>query len=179
MGWAPRLSFAAPGRAGWTSYTGGNHVMDVAFDPAGRLWAVGSGEAVRWDLSTGAYIKYTTQDGLTDNWVLTVAVARDGAVWFGTAGRGVSRFDGVMWKKYTAKNGLAGNIVYAIAVGLNGSVWFGTEHGVSRYDGKSWKTYTVRDGLADDMVVAIAVDPGGSLWFGTYRGGVSRFLPRR
>ncbi|MCK5381246.1 MAG: T9SS type A sorting domain-containing protein, partial [Candidatus Latescibacteria bacterium] len=36
---------------------------------------------------------YTIEDGLANNWVKCIAVAPDGAVWFGTP-RGVSRFVG-------------------------------------------------------------------------------------
>ena len=63
---------------------------DVAFDRDGNLWSAGSGGAVRWDPTDGTYTKYTVDDGLADNQVWFIAVAPDGALWFGTVG-GVSR----------------------------------------------------------------------------------------
>jgi signal transduction histidine kinase/ligand-binding sensor domain-containing protein len=93
----------------------------------------------------------------------------------GTAGGGVSRFDGQSWKTYTAADGLASDFVQAIALDLQGALWVGTAGGgVSRFDGQSWKTYTAADGLASDFVVSAITDNAGRLWFGTWSG-VSRF----
>lgn len=66
-------------------------MTDIAFDHDGYLWAVGSGGVVRWDPTGRTYTKYTTHNGLADNTVLSIAVAPDGALWFGTTS-GVSRF---------------------------------------------------------------------------------------
>ncbi len=150
----------------------------------------------------GAWAGYTTGDGLADLWVSAIAVAPDGAVWFGTEG-GVSRFDGKKWTTYRVadgsvpangslsrvsahrhaaellprgSDGLTNNTVHAIAVAADGALWVGTDGGVSRFDGKNWTTYTPADGLASHVVTAIAVAPDGALWFGT-RSGASRYLP--
>jgi streptogramin lyase len=63
----------------------------MAFDRDGNLWAVGPGGVVRWDPTNGSYTKYTVDDGLADNAVSSIAVAPDGALWFGTDG-GVSLY---------------------------------------------------------------------------------------
>ena len=117
---------------------------------------------------------YTAADGLAGNFVRSIAVASDGALWFGTEG-GVSRFDGQTWTTYTAADGLADNNVTSIVVAPDGALWFGTEGAVSRFDGETWTTYATDDGLADNSVWSIAVAPDGALWFGTWGGGVSRF----
>ncbi len=62
-----------------------------------------------------------------------IAVALDGAVWFGTDGYGASRFDGKTWTTYTTANGLISNTIRAIAVTKDGALWFATNSGVSRY----------------------------------------------
>jgi hypothetical protein len=160
----------------WASYTNANFVVDLAFDADGGLWAVGSGGAVRWDLGGGTYTKYTVEQGLASNWLNAVAVAPDGAVWFGSEGGGVSRFDGDTWTTYTQADGLASNDVNAVAVAPDGAVWFSTDGGASRFDGKAWTTYTLADGLASDTVGSIAIAPDGAVWFAT-SGGVSRYQP--
>lgn len=102
------------------------------------------------------------------NYVFSTLVARDGTVWAGTWGGGVSRFDGKAWSNVTSADGLAGNIVYSIAQDAEGALWFGTNSGVSRYDGKTWQTLNRTDGLADDHVYAIAADiASGEVWAGT------------
>jgi len=165
---------------GWTSYTNGNFVKDLAFDASGALWAVGSGGAVRWDLERGTYTKYTVDQGLASNDVTAVAAAPDGAIWFGTHGSGASRFDGQAWATYAQADGLPFDKVRSVAVAPDGAVWFSTygasrfEGGVSRFDGQAWTTYTLADGLAGNAVWSITFTSDGAAWFGTGFG-ASRF----
>jgi len=104
------------------------------------------------------------------NYVFSLIVAQDQAVWAGTWGGGVSRFDGRKWTNFTVKDGLAGDIVYAIAQDAKGVFWFGTNAGITRYDGKTWTSLDTRTGLLDNNVYAIAVAPNGDIWAGTRRG---------
>jgi ligand-binding sensor domain-containing protein len=102
---------------------------------------------------------------------------RDGALWVGTWGGGVARFDGRKFENHTADEGLAGNVVYSIAQGPDGALWFGTNHGLSRYDGTRWINYAKADGLKGDDVYAVAVDPDHMVWVGQ-KGAVTRLAPR-
>ena len=124
-----------------------------------------------------SWTTYRSGDGLANDRVEAIAVAPDGALWFGTYGGGASRFDGENWTTYTTEDGLAHNDVYAITVAPDGALWFGTYGGgVSRFDGESWLTYTTKDGLPDNIVKAIEVAPDGTLWFGT-KCGLARYTP--
>jgi sugar lactone lactonase YvrE len=120
------------------------------------------------------WTSYTVDDGLADNDVMSIAMAPDGVLWFGTWGGGVSRFDGQTWTTYTTDDGLPYDLVRYIAVAPDGALWVGTSGGVSHFDGHIWTTYTTDDGLAYDLVRSIAVAPDGVVWVGT-RHGVSRF----
>lgn len=162
--------------AGWTSYTNanlGNHA--VALDSNGDLWTGSDGGAVHWNLKAGSYIKYAVENGLAFNNITSLGLARDGAVWFGTDGYGVSRFDGKTWKTYTQADGLASNSVHTIAAASDGMVWLGTSSGVSSFDGRAFKTYTKADGVADDLIWSMAIAPDGAVWVGTGGAGVSHF----
>jgi ligand-binding sensor domain-containing protein len=94
-------------------------------------------------------------------------------MWFGTPGRGVSRFDGTNWQTFTEKDGLGDNYILSIFADDRGNVWFGSGEGVTRYDGTTWRTFTSQDGLADDEIRCIFQDNRGFLWFGTFTGGLS------
>lgn len=104
------------------------------------------------------------------SYVFAIHVAPDGAVWAGTWGGGVARWDGKAWKNFSTADGLAGNIVYSIAQDADGALWFGTDRGVSRWDGKTWRNLGTQDGLLADHVYALAATPGGDVWAGTRRG---------
>lgn len=150
----------------WKSWThadglGGANPADLPASPN-----TGLGTRSRHDLAT-------MTEGLptyNPSYVFSILAAPDGAIWAGTWGGGVSRFDGKRWNNLTSRDGLAGNIVYAIARGADGVFWFGTDKGVSRYDGKRWQTLDKASGLLDNHVYALAITPNGSVWAGTRRG---------
>ena len=117
---------------------------------------------------------FTTSNGLTNNKVQKGCIDKNGNLWFGTYGGGVSRYDGRSFTNYTNVHGLVNNNVMSTFEDKNGNLWFGTwGGGVSRYDGKSFRRYTTAHGLAGDLVWAIIEDKTGNIWFGTDRG-VSR-----
>jgi serine phosphatase RsbU (regulator of sigma subunit)/sugar lactone lactonase YvrE len=130
------------------------------------------------------FISFTTDDGLAHNNVLCIAVDREGNLWFGTYGGGVSRYDahrpdGEQFVTFTTDHGLGHNEVTAIVRDREGYLWFGTMGGgVSRYDGEQFVTFTTQDGLASDIVVFVLADWDGNVWFGTMEG-VSRYDAHR
>jgi ligand-binding sensor domain-containing protein len=126
----------------------------------------GLGTRSRHDLSVGGEGPAT----YNPNYVFAMLAARDGGIWAGTWGGGVSRWDGQRWTNLSRKDGLPGNIVYSLAQDTEGHVWMGTNHGVARWDGKAFKTWGKADGLLDEHVYAVAAAPGGDVWVGTKRG---------
>ena len=96
-------------------------VRDMVFDQEGNLWMVGYGGAAKLNSSRSTHTKYTTDDGLAWNDVWSVAVAPDGAVWFGTMRHGASRFDGEGWTTFTTQDGLLDDSVRCIGVGPDGA----------------------------------------------------------
>jgi ligand-binding sensor domain-containing protein len=118
----------------------------------------------------------TSNSGLPNNFVLSIAIDAQGNKWFAT-GSGLSRFDGSNWTTYnTSNSGLANNDVWYVTIDALNTKWLGTYGGgVNSFDGTSWTTYnTSNSGLANNIVTAIAIDALGAKWFGT-DGGVSRF----
>jgi ligand-binding sensor domain-containing protein len=185
----------------WKSYTArdgllSNLVYSAAMDREGRLWfgCKGPNGAARFDGDNWRI--FTSEScGLGPGHVWDVAVDEGGNVWFGTAGGGLSVFDGKSWKTFTMKDGLAGNHVYAVKAAPRGKIWCGCapmpdtivrEGGVSVFDGNRFENFTsnfvqgqrVGGGnseLCDNRVYSIARDPRGRVWFGTKGGGISRF----
>jgi len=148
---------------GWRHQDGLGAPNDANLPPSANT---GLGTRSRHDLdpTTGGSPTYNP------GYVFSILAAPDGAVWAGTWGGGVGRFDGHRWRNYTTRDGLAGNIVYSMAREPSGALWFGTDAGVTRYDGATWRSLGARDGLLDRNVYAIAVAPDGDVWAGTRRG---------
>jgi signal transduction histidine kinase/streptogramin lyase len=113
---------------------------------------------------------YTQADGLAQNSVYAVHVARDATVWAATLNGGVSKLSGGKFTTYTIENGLASNTVESILNDTNGTMWFATSGGLSRFAKEKWQTFTVRDGLPSNQVICLFEDSSGVLWIGTAAG---------
>ena len=128
-----------------------------------------------------SFTTYTTAQGLADNVVSSIAEDKNGSLWFGTNGGGVSRYEKTgeqpgSFTNFTIAQGLVNNNIFSITPDASGNLWFGEYGGgVSRYDGKSFIAYTTLQGLASNNVLSIAEDKTGNLWFGTQGGGISRY----
>jgi ligand-binding sensor domain-containing protein len=73
---------------------------------------------------------WTTEDGLPQNSILSIAQTRDGYLWVGTWG-GLARFDGVRFTVFDRGNtpALKNNYIYALYEDREGSLWIGTGGG--------------------------------------------------
>lgn len=111
------------------------------------------------------------------NYVVSIEVDRDGNVWAGTWGGGLSRFDGKKWTSYTTTEGLPGNHVFMLHVDRQGRLWIGTNNGLTTWqEGKFTKRMTTEDGLFANNIFAMATGVKGDLWIGSF-GGVSHLRP--
>ncbi|MFH1320124.1 MAG: two-component regulator propeller domain-containing protein, partial [Bacteroidota bacterium] len=121
---------------------------------------------------------YSVEDGLSQVQVLTIIQDSKGYLWFGTAGGGVNKFDGINFTSFTANEGLCNNSVNSIIEDSKGNLWFGTNGGgVSKFDGNNFinynkKEYIIKYGLLDNTVWSILEDSKGNIWFGN-SGGLS------
>jgi len=108
------------------------------------------------------------------NYIVALLADRDGIVWAGTWGGGLSRFDGKEWKVYTMSDGgLPGNHVFMLHEDQDGKLWIGTNNGLARMDGGNFTRFTTADGLFNNRVFAMATADDGSRWVGSF-GGVAR-----
>ncbi len=122
----------------------------------------------------GHFTNFDTEQGLALSNITCVYVDRQGKVWFGTHGGGVSFYDGKKFTSFTTKNGLIHNSVWAIIEDSKGNFWFGTfGGGVSKYDGTKFTNYTTENGLVNNTIWTIAEDDNGKIWFGTFGNGIS------
>jgi ligand-binding sensor domain-containing protein/signal transduction histidine kinase len=125
------------------------------------------------------FTNYSLEQGLLSNNITSGIIDKNGNLWFGTDGAGVSKFDGKGFTNYTSANGLPSNEVSCIMADKDDNIWFGTlGGGASKYDGKRFTNYSKKDGLAGDGILCIIQDRAGKIWFcsaGDNDGGISVF----
>lgn len=107
------------------------------------------------------------------NYIISMQIDRDGAVWCGTWGGGLARFDGKTWRNYTMSDGLPGNHIFMLHYDQDGILWIGTNNGVARFDGSKFTILTTADGLFSNTVFSMATAPDRTRWIGSF-GGVAR-----
>lgn len=112
------------------------------------------------------------------NYIISMVVDRDGIVWCGTWGGGLSRFDGKTWYTYTVAEGLPGNHVFMLHLDPRGQMWVGTNNGLARRDGDKFLSLTTADGLFSNNVFSMATGSSGDLWVGSYGGVAHLTTPR-
>jgi signal transduction histidine kinase/CheY-like chemotaxis protein/streptogramin lyase len=125
----------------------------------------------------------TVADGLKDNWVDSVTLGPDGALWityFSPAG--ITRIDfnrgNPRLRHFTANDGLPSDVVYSQFFDARGRHWLGTDSGVAALEGDRWIAYDVSDGFVwnDCNAFAYLPEADGTFWVGT-SGGLARFTP--
>jgi ligand-binding sensor domain-containing protein/signal transduction histidine kinase len=159
---------------GQITMAGLNH--DVVYSIAGsgkELWLGRQRDGLtRLTVDKGSIgaMTYNQTNGLAENSVYSVYLARDGTIWAGTLSAGVSMLRGGRFTNFTVANGLASNTVASILEQSDGTMWFATPSGLSSLSQGQWRTYTARDGLPSDNVNCLLEDRSGVLWVGTASG---------
>lgn len=104
---------------------------------------------------------------------------RDGALWMGTAGSGLSRFKDGRFRHVTLADSLPSEHIRSLYTDSAGFLWIGTEgRGLARLNPAEWSdgrrghiaSIRVSDGLYDDVIHQILEDDFGRFWFSSNRG---------
>lgn len=104
------------------------------------------------------------------NYVVALAVDREGVVWAGTWGGGLSRYDGKSWRTWTTAEGLPGNHVSMLHVDRGGTLWVGTNNGLAQMQGGKFPVLTVKDGLFANTVFSMVSTASDGIWVGSFGG---------
>jgi len=158
------------------SVTSAGLARDVVYSISGReneLWVGRQRGGLTFLRPSGGSFAgktYTQWDGLAQNSVYAVHQSRDGTVWAGTLGGGVSAFRKGRFSTYTTANGLPSNTVTSITESPDGTVWIATSNGLSAFRNGRWRIFTVKEGLPSADLNCVLADSTGVLWIGSAAG---------
>ncbi len=163
-------------------------------DGRGFLWIGTQAGLARWDGLAFRVFASDPADPTTlgGSYVRALLAARDGRIWIGTFGGGLSAFDPATetFTRYRHvaddPGSLAHDRVEGLAEDSSGAIWVATSGGLDRLDppfatGVAAFAHFRHDpndpsSLADDLVRALLVDRAGRLWVGG-RAGLQRLRP--
>ena len=148
-------------------------VRAITEDNKGNLWLGSYGDGV-CSYNGKQFTRYTVNNGLCNNTVLSILSDNNGELWFGTA-IGVSKFNGSAFTTITTDEGLCSNVITTLLKDSENNIWFGSSGGgVSRYDNERFIYFPENDKMGK-LVYAIAQDNENNIWFATSNGGISKY----
>lgn len=172
IGWSG-LPVPVKSNPNWTSLQATNNINEaIALD--GLIWAGTDGGVVVWSEATNEFVQFAVEHGVAGNVVTAVSVDADGAIWFGTASGGLSRFDGTTWQNYSEADGLPSNQIHDVVIAKDGTVWIATNKGIGQFNGRKWYLFNETRSLfqlPSDHVTTIKLGKQpGTVWVGTDQG---------
>ncbi|MCK4763638.1 MAG: helix-turn-helix domain-containing protein [Candidatus Aminicenantes bacterium] len=146
-------------------------VYAVTQDQNGYIWIGTDDGLVRFDgINFKIFNKRSTR-AIRNNSITALFTSRDGTLWIGTFGGGVTVYKEGRFKNYNRDNGLSNNFIWAITEDREQDIWIGTTGGgLVRFKDNLFSAYGEKDGLANDIVKTLCEDSSGRLWVGTEKG---------
>lgn len=147
-------------------------ITTMAQTKDGYLWMAAEGQLTKFDglRFTAIRERSVTRGGS----VVSLFGDSKGALWVGTADRGLTRYANGMVETITSTSGLPADTVVSFAESADGTIWVGTSRGlVSIKDGKV-QTPSFRDSVPAGYVTSIAAGSEGSVWVAVLETGVFR-----
>ena len=112
---------------------------------------------------------YSLSEGLAQSQVYAICLAKNGTIWMGTRGGGLSAFDGIRFQNYTTRDGLADNYILSLAEDSLGRLWIGTNNGLCTFNGRTFKKLVLPDS-GTIVVESILLNRPNEILIGTQKG---------
>jgi ligand-binding sensor domain-containing protein/AraC-like DNA-binding protein len=157
----------------WTTRSGlpQNTIHSIVQDSSGYLWLGTDRGIVRFDGSRFRVLHKGNIPSIKNNSITSLLISRDGTLWIGTYGGGITRYKDGTFKNYSIEEGLTNHFINAIAEDDEQTMWFGTTgDGVIQLKNETFTAITHEQGLSYNIVSCLLSDSKGKLWVGTEQG---------
>lgn len=157
----------------WTTRSGlpQNTIHSIVQDSSGYLWLGTDRGIVRFDGTRFRVLHKGNIPSIKNNSITSLHISRDGTLWIGTYGGGITRYKDGTFKNYSIEEGLTNHFINAIAEDDEQTMWFGTTgDGVIQLKNETFTAITHEQGLSYNIVSCLLSDSKGKLWVGTEQG---------
>jgi diguanylate cyclase (GGDEF)-like protein len=148
--------------------------VPLVTDHENRIIARNDVGLARW--SQGRWEEFTGSNGLPSAGIAALLVSRDGALWLGTSGHGLSRWLGYgNFESWTTAEGLDAEPVWSVLRSASRGIVMGTRAGCYRIDETTRSALPCRfEGLPHGEIQLMTERTDGSLWIGMTTGELLR-----
>jgi ligand-binding sensor domain-containing protein len=152
----------------------------MSYDAKGNVWVGSDAGLCKFDGKE--WWLYTTAQGLSGNYILSIKISRTGKILIGINGGGLNivDFENKIVKHYSTKEGLSGNNIYSIVECRNGKLLIGSLGGginiLEKGDSDKNQTLTIYNkehGLCSNYINSITESKNGNVIIGTFDHGFS------
>ena len=112
---------------------------------------------------------YSLEDGLPQSEIIALIQTHEGAIWVGTNGGGMARFNGEEFEVYNKSDGLPDNIITSLYEDDDHILWIGSSTGLTRFDGQAFKTYPVTPASGTIRLISLTEDDNERIWMNVVR----------
>jgi signal transduction histidine kinase len=154
------------------------YAQSGTLDSDGNLWVGTQGSGV-FKIEGNSFVKkFTTQNGLLDDYVRGLTFDKSGNLWVGS-NKGISVFDSEnkLIRTYSTAEEIPNPFCITLVTASDGSIWYGSYGGgaVRFKDGIS-TIFDTGKGLSSDQVLSIYEDSNNDIWIGTFNYGLSKVV---
>jgi ligand-binding sensor domain-containing protein/signal transduction histidine kinase len=152
-----------------------NSVLAIAQTTDGYLW-VGTQQGLsRFDGVRFVAVQGSKGPGFRSQSITALCASRSGALWIGTADRGLFVVRDGLLQPFENEHLLRTGSIKALLETRDGSLWVGTTNGLFQWNAGRLAQWTTNDGLAENLIRALYEDRDGVLWVATGNPGLSCF----
>ena len=139
----------------------------------GTVWIGTTDGLISW--KKGVENRFTTGNGLTNDWINSVTGGRGGVIWVGTKD-GFSRIhNDVEIQSFKSSQGLSHSTVYSMSEDHEGNLWVATKQGLNQFVERRTLPFTEDEGLPSNNTGPICQDSTGTMWIGTLDAGLAYY----
>ncbi|MHB1050181.1 MAG: ligand-binding sensor domain-containing protein [Bacteroidota bacterium] len=154
-----------------TEKTGNIIVGCVFIDSRNRVWVATAGNGVLLFVNSTLRAAYSTSQGIAGNYINLITEDRNGNIWIGTDGEGISVISDSGIVSYSEQHGLPNNFIHSIYIDSADVAWIGTfGGGLARWKNGRFTTLSAQQGLYSDALLNVLEDNLGNLWFTSNKG---------
>lgn len=151
-----------------------NSVRAIAQTSDGYLWLGSDDGITRFD--GVRFVSVGLREGLRSGRVRVLLADSAGALWIGTTGGGLARWQAGKFMYLTAQDGLPSDSITALAEDREKRIWIGTESGLAFCQAGRLATNVPLDSFKGKVITTLLKDRNGTIWLGASGAGVFHFL---